>query len=531
MSGDLSESIFELQSWLMSATTENKIEVSLSILHSIFTTPDHSIHLATSLYTAIDYRPFKVSLYVEILNYINNDNSTIFPLLKPYFLKNCFSDYEKKKCRLFFLFNCLETGLLNIEDVKYCFTHPNPPDESLEHSFNSLYFFCWFAPELEAADPPFFEITNNWLIEAARYIKSLPSDLQYFSKNMKELKKDNWKKMKKMRQNNVSHIKMLEILKDDDIEIFQMIQNEPDFDWDQKIEPSIYDIHWIICESPSLFEYSAYFGSIECFKYIYSNHIQNNPKFNTDYSDYLDRNEYNVVHYAIAGGNIEIVRFLYSNEFDFFGALNIAALFHRNSIFEWLLDVLDVKINDSVFGEYGSVINYAIKSFNTYIIDICLDTKKNSKKKKNEHFFPLFEFAERNCTIEIIQFLLSRVEFNLLNKSSLGYSIIYYPIIDNKTEMVKFFVSLEPQLVNVRSDFELPIWTAALYGRTDIVDFLAKQPGTIQTCNKKIFLQDPYEDSKLPFGITTNVFKFAESQSKRRIELIKDRNPFFIGIG
>lgn len=529
MGEDFSEAIFELQSWLISVTDENETEISLSILQSIFIDSKHSIHLATSLYMAIDYRPFKIPIYVRILNYINNTNQTVFPLLKPYFLKNCFSDYEKKKCRLFFLFNLYETGLLTIEDVKYCFTHPNPPDESLEHSFNSLYFFAWFAPELEAEDPPFYEITKDWLLEASRYIQGLPSDLRYFSQNMKELRKNGWKKMKKMRQNNVSHIKMLEVLKDDDIDIFQVLQNQEYFDWNQKIEPSIYDIHWIICESPSLFEYSAYFGSVECFKYIYSNFIEKKSEDIQEYS-----NEYNVVHYAIAGGNIEIVRFLYSNEFDFHGALNIAALFHRNEIFEWLLNVMDVKINSSIFGEFGPVINYAVKSFNTYVIDLCLETKKETKKKRKKtgfDFFPLFEFAERNCPIETIQFLLSRVDFNLMSKSSLDYSIIYYPIVDNNTEMVKFFVSLEPQLVNLRSNWELPIWTAAKYGRTDIVDFLAKQPGTIRSCNQKVFIHDPYEDSKLPFGITTNVFKFAESQSKRRLDIIKERNPFFIGIG
>lgn len=540
MSNDLSEAIYELQSWLMSINDDSMIETALSILNSIFIQTDHTIHLATSLYTAIDYRPFKIPLYIQIIEYINNEKPEIFPQLKPYFLRNCFSDYEKKKGRLFFLFKCYELKLLNIEDVKYCFTHPNPPDETLEHSFNSLYFFCWFAPEIELEDQPFYEITLNWFLEASRYIRCFPADLQYFSQNIKELKKSNWKKLRKMRENNASHCKMLEVLKDDDIEIFQMLQNEPDFDWEQKIEPSIYDIHWIICESPSLFDYSAYFGSVECFKYIYSNYVEKN-KDKYDSSQYFS-DDFNVVHYAIAGGNIEIVRFLYSNEFSFHGALNIAVLFHRNEIFDWLLNVLEVDINDSNFGEYGDVINYAVKSFNTYVIDICLDSdndnddddqneQKKKKKKNNKKFCGLFQFAERNCTVEMIQFLLNRIDFNLLSKFEFDLSIIFYPIVDNKLDFVKFFVSLEPLLINVKSDFELPIWTAAKYGRTDIVDFLSKQPGCNLTCDKKSFYQDPYEESKLPFGITTNVFEFAKSQSKRRLELIKERNPFFIGIG
>lgn len=525
MTDDLSESISQLQSWLMSVDDNNINEISISILNSVFINSEYSIHLANSLYTAIDYRPLKITLYAQVLLLINNENKAIFPLLKPYFLKNCFSDYEKKKCRLFFLHSCYENGLLDIEDVKYCFTHPNPPDESLEHSFNSLYFFCWFAPELEKEDAPFYEITKQWFFEASKIIRCFPEDLVYFCKNFKELKKNDWKKMRKMRRNNASHLKMLEVLKDDDIDIFEMLQGESDFNWEQRIESSIYDVHWIINESASLFEYSAYFGSVKCFKFIYSNYIQNNPKI-----DPINENSFNVVHYAIAGGNIEIVRFLHSNDYDFNGALNISALFHRNDIFDWVLNVLEMSIKKSVFGWYGSVINYAIKSFNTYVIDIILNEKTN-KKSGNDEKFRIFQFAVENCQIETIKFLLNRIDFNLLTKSYSDISILYFPIIRNKVEMVKFFISKEPQLINSRSGFELPIWTAAKYGRTEIVEFLGSQPGIYKICNKRTFRDDPYEDCQLPFGITTNVFEFCKSQAKRRLELIKERNPFFVGIG
>lgn len=516
-----SDAIYQLQTWLMSVENDNYINSVINIQNSIFMDEEYATQFAICIYTAVDHRPMNIPIFAEMLSMIHSEKTPIFNDLKPYFIHNCFSEWEKKKGRLFFLLNCYQQSLLNIDDVKYVLTHPNPHNVSIEHSFNYFYWFCWFAPEFEEKDKPYFDITLNWFIDASKYLKRFPSDLKEFAQNITKLRKNNWRKLKEMRSNNTSHIPLLEILKDDDFDIFQVIESEPGFDYEQRIQPSIFDIHWIIYKSPTLFDYAAYFGSIKCFKYIFLNYIKQKKVEQ-------NKNAINVVHFAIAGGNIEIVRLLHTYDFDFTGAPHFAALYHRNEIFDWTVSVLEIPIKQYLHFDHASVLEYAAKSFNISAIDYCFDENIFDDDPLNRQF-TFLHFATENCIVEVVDYVLHKFEFDLLQQI-FTESILYYPITIDRLDYVKFFVSKEPRLVNLRSHFQAPIWTAAQYGRIDIVNFLSQHPSISITPQNKSELSDPYEEAETPFPKTTNVFEFTKYQMKRRLEIIRSKNPFFIGI-
>ena len=528
MNDDISKHLFELQTCLMNINEENIVETSSKIIQTIFIQKEYIQDFAECIFTAVDYRPNNIRLYSKLLLPIYDYNSTFMKKIKPFFLKNVFSDDEKKKGRLFFIYNCYVNQLIDIDDIKYVFTHPSPPDTSIQSSFNSLYFFCWFAPELEEHDPYFYEITLKWFIDASKYIRLMPKDLKFFCSNLSQLKNKNWKKLRQYRLNNSINDELAESIKNDDLDIFTMLYNSYGFDINKKIEPSIFDIHWIIgAESPTLFEYSAYFGAVKIFKYIFMNFLKEDKIS-------IDRNKLNVIHYSIAGGSIEIVKTFFQNHYDFFGGINIAALFHRNEIFDWLLSQEDTGqckssklLVSTIFGKYGSVIMHALKSYNYYVFDLCL--KENSIKKNLISKMQLLKFVLAECHLEVINFFLNQVSYDLTSKID-NESVIYDPIVHGKIEIVKLLVSKEPKLINCTTQFELPIWTAARYGKTEIVNFLSSQPEILISCNKKSFLLDPFEDSEIPFRKTTNVVEFSQYQSKRWNSILKKTNPFFIGI-
>ncbi|OHS92710.1 hypothetical protein TRFO_40967 [Tritrichomonas foetus] len=519
MSHGISKLISQLQTWLMDLDTNNLVETMTLIMNSIFVKVDHLNQFAACLYTAADYRPLKIKMYSHLLYLINQESTEIFPKMKPYLLKNCFTDYDKKKDRLFFLYKCYKKQLLDTKDIMHVFTHPNSPDLSFEHCFNSLHFFCWFAPELEELEIDFYNITLDWFLDISKF-KRFPCDLKYIAKNIKSFQANNWSKLKQMRSNNSSHCPMTEIIKDDDLNIFQMLQNELDFDWEQKIEPSAFDIHWIMKEPLSIFDFAAYYGAVKIFKFSYMVYFKDHYKIS-------EQSTLNVVHFAIAGGNTEIVRFLYSNDYDFTGAIHFAALYHQNDIADWLISIFDLKLKNCIFGEYETVLNYALLSFNTYIIDKCLKEKVMTNDSKK---FKLFDFALENCQLEIVNYLKDKIPFNFMFKYDNQISLIYKPIIKDNLDIVKYLIEIEPQLINCRSFFEVPIWTAARYGRTDIVDFLYRQPGIYTKCNKQSFNLDPYEESSIPLGRTTHVIEFSKYQYKRSLEISHLENPFFINI-
>ena len=248
-----------LQEQLMELDTDNIISTRENLLLLLLDNINEKVEnyqnmfiksLSLHLIIASKMRPTKIKMIVEVIISIFSDDQITN-------LKRC-TFY--KTIILTTIFNSIKTNLtLSSQCTIVCLLHHFVRLDFFQmKQILSLYknekvtrnkgkkaiftiFFCWFAPEIELEDQPFYEITLNWFLEASRYIRCFPADLQYFSQNIKELKKSNWKKLRKMRENNASHCKMLEVLKDDDIEIFQMLQNEPDFDWEQKIEPSIYD--------------------------------------------------------------------------------------------------------------------------------------------------------------------------------------------------------------------------------------------------------------------------------------------------
>ena len=84
-----------------------------------------------------------------------------------------------------------------------------------------------------------------------------------------------------------------------------------------------------------------------------------------------DFGRFSLVHYAIAGGNTEIIRILFQKQLSFAGSLQIATLFHRNDVFHWIYENIYQDLNE-IDEASGYVLQQAVISNNLKIFDFCI---------------------------------------------------------------------------------------------------------------------------------------------------------------
>ena len=141
--------------------------------------------------------------------------------------------------------------------------------------------------------------------------------------NYKELSKNDLELHKRLVHEGVNPSNIVKAIRRDDVEKLQEISSQNKFDFNQTIEPSLYErFSFVNKRNVSLIDYAAFFGSIKCFKFLLLNgsDLKNSGKF------------------AVAGGNLEIIKLCEQNHSSFEGSCEAAIEFHRNDIFQYIYD-------------------------------------------------------------------------------------------------------------------------------------------------------------------------------------------------
>ena len=147
-----------------------------------------------------------------------------------------------------------------------------------------------------------------------------PFRFQFFS-NFIELSNNNWKLHRKLVSEGINPAEVAKAIRSDNIVSLQQISTYHNFDFNQKIVPSLYErFSFINHNNVSLIDYAAFFGSINCFKFLLLNG-----------SDIK-----NTGIYAIAGGNLEIFHICEKKNSLTYKSYEISIIFHQNNIFYYL---------------------------------------------------------------------------------------------------------------------------------------------------------------------------------------------------
>lgn len=247
--------------------------------------------------------------------------------------------------------------------------------------------------------------------------------------------------------NNFEYSNLIEAIKKDDITSFQDILAKTNINSSIELNIPSYKLDKI--HNPSLFELSAFFSSIKIFKFLLMNNVTK--------SKYL-------AHYAVAGGNYEIIHICEREKVSFqdINVISTAIRFFRNDI----VDYLDPNPVDAI--KYGAL----------YMnVEIFIFYLRKMMSKQTFPFDPeysnIFFRVLKHEYFEILK-ILCILNPECVNQADSSYQyMIHYAISMNSYEFVKFLCDLEQSDLNVTNgQLETPLFLAVREKNVEMVDLL-----------------------------------------------------------
>ena len=321
--------ICALQSLLMDIFEESLDDTVGELLESPYVVDAQLVgSFVHYLIIAVFHRPVKVDLLVTLMNklFARLDEAKV-RLIKDTILK-MFPEkpasagaWSNASAQMYFLYKGLVTGMFLPDDiVRMIGDLCGVRDSQLRRVV--LHLFAYFADIVEEVDRDLFDYI--WDSITPELLGHISGVYGRFYGRRDALRKDDWKLLKQERSGEGD---IRTILANDRVDELRDLASHPTFEFDKRIEPSLFEPVFMESSKPTLIQYAAFYGSVECFRYLLMS--------GADLSLTDDQDE-TVVHHAVAGGNIEIVRACEQSGCDFSGTLELAVRLYQHEIFDWL---------------------------------------------------------------------------------------------------------------------------------------------------------------------------------------------------
>lgn len=453
-----SESVQIINSIVMNVTedcVESSVGSIISLLQPNFT---KLIPRFVSCYlTAIKYRIKQFNALFSMLLMLDSKKEEYANIssLIPNLMSKIFSPKFFKEQSLFLAAKLLEKEMISKIDLvqyirKFAFKQP-------KNHLEFYFYICWFGYELEIVHRYFY----NSLVRKIN--KAMKEELNYYiyqyPETNKFLRANNWAKSRELRAIGHNLTPVHEAIINDDADKLQKLSQEIKFDFDQTISPSIFEIHDILQFYPTLLDAAAYYGSINCFKFL----LLSGANVFLE-----DKNHLTVAHFTIAGGDVEIIRILEQQyQCLFRGTLQISARYQWNDIFYWLVNKEDI---DENVENFGTAIQNCAYSNNIEIANFCLEKKVdiNSGDLNMTSLMTAVQYQN----IEIAALLVSQPFVAANWKRWDGDALCIACQVGNR-RIVKLLLAYKGLDLNVSSPFKgSPIVCAAKNGYSKIVKLL-----------------------------------------------------------
>lgn len=353
------ESVAQLQSWLINLTPENFEATKENILHSIFAeTKERVSQLARNVFLIGECRPILIPLLCDLCDTLAKamaDKSN----LKGHFLRALSMPPTRHSAHLFILRQLMYRMSISADDVvrelnRFLNSHPDRIEDMLST-------FCVFAPEIEKLNKPLFDSILTQFRAMCEKVY-LPPELTLFIEILESLRANNWKLLIGRADFGFNSEPVCVAIKDDDVSTLIGMSKNPSFNKNQRVHPSVFERCMFLWNEPTLVQFAAFHGAVKCFKYL----IQEGADINI-----RAHNNYTTLSFAIAGGQMEIIKLLLEMNVDPTGSLQTAALMHQNAIFYWLFETLYKKSNaelSAIDPSLGSVLHAAASANNTELM-------------------------------------------------------------------------------------------------------------------------------------------------------------------
>ncbi|OHS93315.1 hypothetical protein TRFO_11949 [Tritrichomonas foetus] len=475
------EELASIQDFIMTITLEEIEETEKVILESDWIiSPKQVKQFAHTCVLAAEYRPMQIEtiaiLLERLLKFSSDENS--LKLLPEFLLSSIFrglyyqKPFPKESSNLCFLFYCFNHNVLTILEIIHQIKMFGK--ESKERGRSLCWIFCYFAPEIQKADNLLFTQLLE-ILKKCSEMAHFPPVFRNFYNNYEELESNNWSVFKTRRNQLYHKNTYVAKIRNDDVEYFRELSSSPNFNIDTRIYPTIYQSSPMLQNHPTLIMVAAFFGAIECFKFF--------AMHNADMSEH-DHHLVTLPQFAVAGGNIEIIRLCQMNRLDFDGTIHYAALFHRTEILEWLQAEMFPDL--SIFDRFGmTTLHSATESSFFTGMKMCIDNKVDVNSRSFSGWTPI-RMAVRHGHFDAVRYLISyeHLDVNVVTQS--GVSPIHFAAKYGDLDICMLLLNHRNVDVNTPTEKNLrPIHYAVTNGHFEVVRFLLSFPNILLNARTK----------------------------------------------
>lgn len=327
----ISQELMDLREDTLDSSVANILESTFVKSHQKLT------QLIGVILLAVKFRPQNIELYAQLISKLINSTGEFICEIKPTLQRALFCRESVKSVHAFFLYKCVKENVFEVtEALKYILEIEK---RSVSNTYHLLRMFAWFLPEFE------LEYHDEFIRFFGLLKRSCLPELKQLQDDVNLYQSECWHSYSELRDIGYNHHQIAKVLRSDDVDELKAMFDQNKVDLEGEIEQSFFEREEMLQSKPKMIQYAAYYGSVKCFEFITS-HLAR--------PDVCDKNQNNTAAFACAGGNSEILLKLKDFHVDFSTSPQIAALFHRNQIYEWLVAFIDketfhTKVRNHVF--------------------------------------------------------------------------------------------------------------------------------------------------------------------------------------
>ena len=355
------DNIIDMQDNIMQVSFNNINETLQFIIQSPLSTNFNGFQIISRVFhLAATYHPLSIPCLIQLVKLFQNNESlknldhSILHLLFHY-LENAHA-FPSECGTLSFIYRGL------IEDVfteKEIFDEINCFCNKASNFHLSLFWiFSYFAPLIEKMNSNLFNSIVN-LFFSLKEKETYPEIFISFFNRLPELSENNWELHRKTVLQTGS---LSDIISRDAINELREKASSPSFSIDQTIPASLFEPSWFLFDEPTIIQYAAFHHAIQCFTFC--------QMMNADLHLYDNKSKM-LSQFAVAGGNVEIIRKVEQLGCSFNDTLHVAVGYFWFDIFLWLQNAkgIELTIDTPIF---GTILGSAAASGNLKAVKYCL---------------------------------------------------------------------------------------------------------------------------------------------------------------
>lgn len=400
------------------------------------------LYLALSLADMLIYKTY---LYNSILDFFITYNNQFSNDLILSFAESCFkqrsdTEFQIEECLFFMLRDLLEKEIITIENIYILFENY----QNLSPNKAFLAFFIFLPYIIDNQD--LFKKLHGYLLSS----QTLDRNCKEYLWKIEDFKKNNWLLFRNEIVMNTQD-DVINMIINDDIESLSSYDDLESFMLTKKF--GIFRFYYHLRKAKEIIDVACFFGSLKCLEYIVDR--------------YVVKKKTNAQYFAIASGNLDVVKFLDSKGFPFIEFIPAAAYFHQMEILNWIMMEKRLQIINRI-GVINKCMIECAKSDNISLFVEFLAQKVNFKTV-DEHKRNVLSYACEYGNLEMFGIVFLKFP-ELINQQDIdGSTPLHYAVKNLHHEIVKYILNNSETNLNIRDSSSR---TAFDYANTTILELL-----------------------------------------------------------